>query len=95
MNPQTCPFCHTADKVPEMTLALKQKDLEIKKRDEEIASLQSQVLYINLPPKRKSIFLMKNIIVAGPENLKKSRPKKLVKSNKSISWIFFNVFDEN
>ena len=50
MNPQTCPFCHTkADKVPEMTLALKQKDLEIKKRDEEIASLQSQVLYINLP----------------------------------------------
>ena len=26
---------------------------------------------------------------SGPENLKKSRPKKLVKSNKSISWIFF------
>ena len=39
----SCPFCHTSDKVPEMTLALKQKDLEIKKRDEEIASLQSQV----------------------------------------------------
>ena len=43
MNHQTCPFCHTAEKVPEMTLALKQKDLEIKKRDEEITSLQSQV----------------------------------------------------
>ena len=57
MNPQTCPFCHTkADKVPEMTLALKQKDLEIKKRDEEIASLQSQVLYINLPQKENQYF---------------------------------------
>ena len=57
MNPQTCPFCHTkADKVPEMTLALKQKDLEIKKRDEEIASLQSQVLYINLFPKGKNLY---------------------------------------
>ena len=57
MNPQTCPFCHTkADKVPEMTLALKQKDLEIKKRDEEIASLQSQVLYINLPQKEDQYF---------------------------------------
>ena len=26
---------------------------------------------------------------SGPEKLKKSRPKKLMKSNKSISWIFF------
>ena len=26
---------------------------------------------------------------SGPENLKKSRPKKFVKSNRSISWIIF------
>ena len=30
-----------------------------------------------------------NLTVAGPEKLKKSRPKKLVKSNKSISRIYF------
>ena len=64
MNPQTCPFCHTkADKVPEMTLALKQKDLEIKKRDEEIASLQSQVstIYKSTKKIKESIFLMKKL----------------------------------
>ena len=48
----SCPFCHTSDKVPEMTLALKQKDLEIKKRDEEIASLQSQVRNLEKKSKR-------------------------------------------
>ena len=32
---------------------------------------------------------------SGPENFKKSRPKKLVKSIKSISLIFLNIFHEN
>ena len=33
---------------------------------------------------------------SGPENLKKSRPKKGVKSNKSISRnLFFNILHEN
>ena len=34
-----------------------------------------------------------NILHSGPENLKKSRPKKLVESNKSISRKKF--FDQN
>ena len=36
-------------------------------------------------------FLQAAMQHSGPENLKKSRPKKLVKSNKSIAWkVFFD-----
>ena len=47
-------------------------------------------------PYRGLTFKKKNLTQSGPENFKKYRPKKLVKSNKSISRkTFLNVFPKN
>ena len=49
-----------------------------------------RIFYANWNNPLREIDLLNQLLHSGPENLKKSRPKKLMKSNKSSSRFFFD-----